>query len=118
LEDAKQVKVRTGALSVLFLAAVIFFFYILYDTQIVNGASYRERTAYSQLRVETVDTSRGEILDTYGRPLVTNTIRYQVTLDTSLMGQDRVEIVRDLLDICREEGVEWTDTLCISKTGP
>ena len=118
MEDAKQVKVRTGALSVLFLAAVTFFFYILYDTQIVNGDSYRERTAYSQLRIETVDTSRGEILDTYGRPLVTNTVQYQVTLDTSLMGQDRVEIVRDLLDICREEGVEWTDTLCISKTAP
>ena len=118
MEDAKQVKVRTGALSVLFLAAVAFFFYILYDTQIVNGALYRERTAYSQIRVETVDTSRGEILDTYGRPLVTNTIQYQVTLDASLMGQDRVEILRDLLDICREEGVEWTDTLCISKNAP
>ena len=118
MEDAKQVKVRTGLLSVLFLAAVSFFVYMLYYTQIVKGDSYRERTAYSQLRTETVDTSRGEILDTYGRVLVSNTTQYQVTLDASLMGQDRERILVDLLAICREEGVEWTDTLCISKTIP
>jgi len=118
LENAKQVKVRTGLLSVLFLAAVAFFVYVLYDTQIVHGEDYRVRTAYSQLRTEVVDTSRGEILDAYGRLLVSNTTQYQVTLNESLMGQDKVPTLLKLLEISRQEGVEWTDTLCISKSIP
>lgn len=119
MEDAKQVKVRTGLLTVLFLAAVVFFIYILYDIQVVNGDSYRVRSSYSQLRTETVDTSRGEILDAYGRVLISNTTQYQVTLDETLMDKDtKVQTLLKLLEISRQEGVEWTDTLCISKTPP
>lgn len=118
MEDAKQVKVRTGLLSVLFLAAVAFFIYILYDTQIVNGDSYRERTVYSQLRTEVVDTSRGEILDAYGRVLISNTTQYRVTLDESLMGNEKIQILLKLLEISRQEGIEWTDTLAVSENIP
>lgn len=118
MEDAKQVKVRTGLLFLIFLALVTVFAVLLYDIQIVHGYSYREQTAYSQLRTETVDTGRGEILDAYGRVLISNTTQYQVTLDESLMGERKVEILTKLLEICRQEGVTWTDTLCISKDLP
>ena len=118
MEDAKQVKVRTGLLTVLFLAAMTFFIYNLYDTQIVNGDSYRVKSSYSQLRTETVDTSRGEISDAYGRVLVSNITEYRVTLDETLMGVDKIPTLLKLLEISRQEGVEWTDTLCISETAP
>lgn len=119
MEDAKIVKVRTGLLSVIFLVAVVFFVYILYDTQIVHGADYRQRTAYSQLRTEVVDTSRGEILDSYGRLLVSNTTQYEVTLDESLMSADtEAATLLKLIEISRQEGVEWTDTLGISREEP
>jgi penicillin-binding protein 2 len=67
-----------------------------------------------------VDAARGEILDSLGRVLVSNRVTYQATLDTSLMGDDasRNATIRELLELCRDLDVEWTDTLPISDTAP
>ena len=118
MEDGKQVRLRTALLLLLFLAVLAAFFYVLYDTQIVNGASYRQRSSYSVPKTETVETSRGEILDAYGHLLVSNATQYQVTLDTSLMGSRRSEIIAGLLEVCRQQGMTWTDTLPITQSAP
>lgn len=66
------------------------------------------------------DAARGKILDNLGRVLVSNRVSYQVTLDTSLMGtaQQRNEILMELLDLCREQGVTWSDTLPVTAQAP
>lgn len=118
MEDGKLIKRRTVMLLVLFLAVLAAFFYVLYNLQIVNGSSYRQRAFYSVPKTETIETSRGEILDTYGRVLVSNTTQYQVTLDTALMGKERMNCIAELLELCRQEGVTWSDTLPISRDAP
>jgi len=65
-----------------------------------------------------VDSSRGEITDRYGRVLVTNAASYNVTLNTTLMGDHRNEILAQLLALCRESGVTWTDSLPITASAP
>ena len=116
--EARRLRLRTGLLITLFCTVLAGFFAVLYQVQIVDGASYRSNTNYNTVQTQQVNSVRGDILDTYGRVLVTNEVSYNVELDWEAMGSDRLAILTRLLEICREEGVEWTDSLPISKTAP
>ena len=117
-QEARQLRVRSGGLIFFFLLVLGAFFGVLYQLQIVNGDSYLERAFYTTGETETVDSVRGEILDGYGRVLVSNTTGYEVTLDLSVMGEERNAILTTLIGLCVEEGVEWKDSLPVSDTLP
>ena len=90
----------------------------LYDLQINQGTDFYEQSQRKIAETQVVDASRGQILDRNGQVLVSNQAVYQVKLNTSLMGDDRNDVILKLIRVAREEGVEWTDTLPISKTAP
>lgn len=119
-EDNHIVRRRNRVLFAVLALLMGMFCYVLYDLQIVHGAEYLESSRYTIVQTETVEAARGELLDTLGRVLVTNRVTYQVTLDTSLMGtvQQRNETLLELLELCRVQGVEWTDTLPITAQAP
>ncbi len=116
--EAHRLKLRSNLLIAIFCAILAGFVAVLYQAQIVEGAGYRSNSTVRNIQTEQVDSVRGEILDRYGRVLVTNEVSYNVALDYSAMGSGRNEILALLLDICREEGVAWTDDLPISKAAP
>ncbi len=105
------------ALTALLLGA---FAGVLYDLQVVNGAYYQGVSVRRITNRETVEAARGEILDRYGRVLVSNRATYQVTLDTSMMGEEaqRNANLLELISICRTQGQEWSDTFPLSKQAP
>ena len=93
----------------------------LYTLQYTNGAEYAAQSVTRIAETQTVAASRGLILDRNGTVLVSNKSSYQVSLNTSQMGKDNEERCANLLaliQISREEGVEWADTLPISKEAP
>ena len=90
----------------------------LYDLQIRQGEEYRRQSQYKIAEKETVEASRGWILDRNGRVLVSNETVYQVRLDTSLMDEERNDILLALLQAARETGVEWNDSLPITAQPP
>ncbi len=117
--EARRLKLRSNLLIFLFCGVLAGFFLVLYQLQIVRGADYRSSTNVHISDTEQVDSIRGEILDRYGRVLVTNELSYNVELDWDAMPADqRLDILSALLKVCREEGVEWADSLPISKTAP
>ncbi len=116
--EAQRLKLRTNLLIALFCAVLGGFAAVLYQAQIVEGDSYLANSDVRDIQWENVDSVRGDILDRYGRVLVTNEVSYDVQLDTTVMGSERNAILEQLLAICREEGVEWADSLPISKTAP
>lgn len=116
--EARRLKLRTNLLIALFCAVLGGFMVVLYQTQIVHGDDYLISTNTHITQPQQVDSVRGEILDSCGRVLVTNEVGYNVELDWDAMGSQRNEILTRLLEICREEGVEWTDTMPLSKTAP
>ncbi len=118
--DAKQFHNRVHFVLFVLGALAVTFVLVLYNLQIVHGAEYRSQSVRKITNIETVEAARGEILDRYGRVLVSNRTGYQVTLNTKLMGAEasRNPNILALLDICRDQGVTWTDTLPISKTEP
>ena len=101
-------------------ALLLIFFGVLYNLQKVNGAYYLEQSNRKIANKETVEAARGELLDRYGRVLVSNRATYQVTLDTSLMGkeEERNPNLLELIAVCRAHGQAWTDTIPISETAP
>lgn len=116
--EGRQLRWRSGGLVALFVAVLLAYGFVLYDLQVVHGDDYRNDASYTTLQSETVDSVRGEILDSCGRVLVSNTTSYQVTLDTSVMGEARNEILAALIALCREEGVEWSDSFPVSGSAP
>ena len=109
--ERKQLLLRIGALVLVLAAMLTAYGVVLYDLQIVKGEDYAQQSVRKIAYPETVTASRGEILDSYGRVLVSNRTSYQVQLDTAQMGQERNDILLGLLEVCREEDVAWTDTL-------
>ena len=119
--EARQFRARLRVITLILVLIIGVFTAVLHNLQIVHGADYRERSVRNITKTETVEAARGQILDRYGRVLVSNRTVYQVTLDTSIMGEEaeRNPNLLALLEICREEGVTWTDeVLPISMTEP
>ena len=117
-DEGHRLRVRSTLLMVLFGCLLLGFFSILYQLQVVDGAQWRANANYNITQTETVDGVRGEILDRYGRVLVSNSLGYSVELDTASMGDHVNEVISQLLELCEKEGVEWSDTLPISKEAP
>lgn len=107
-------------LGMLLLLAVILFGLgsSLYDAQMIHGAEYLARSQNSIAETQTVEASRGDILDRYGRVLVSNRVTYQVALNTDAMEKNRNDILLALIRIARDAGVEWEDTLPITAQPP
>lgn len=115
--DGKQFHWRVRGVVGVLLIFILLFAWVLYDLQYVHGADYLAQSRRKIAKTETVEASRGEILDRYGRVLVTNSESYNVSLDTSFMKDVNATLTK-LLDICRTEGVTWADTLPISSEAP
>lgn len=118
--DGKRFALRSQVVLVLLCAVIALFAWVLFDLQVVNGSYYLEQSTRMIASTEPVQAARGAILDRYGRVLVSNRAAYQVTVDTRLMADEaeRNETVLKLLEICREQGVEWADSLPITREAP
>ena len=118
--DGTRFTLRLRFVAGIMAGILLLFFGVLYNLQIVNVDDYRRQATARIANQETVEAARGEITDRYGRVLVSNKTIYEVTLDRSTLGEEaqRNATLLKLLEICREEGVVWTDTLPISDTAP
>ncbi len=117
-QESQRLRVRLGVLIAIFSLFLLIYLGVLFNVQIVHGEEYLDNTTYTVVRTETVDTVRGEILDRTGKVLVGNRLSYNVALDLDHLGNDRAEVLGQLLDLCRSNGVTWSDSLPISDTAP
>ena len=93
---------------------------MLYNLQVLHVDDYRAQSVVKIANRKTVEAARGELLDRYGRSMVTNRATYQLTLNTGVMGEEAVRNANllELLNICRDNGLTWTDTLAVSTAAP
>ena len=118
--EGKQFHLRTLAVAGLLALLLLVFAGALYQLQIIKVDEYRAASTVKIANTETVEAARGEIVDRYGRTLVSNRATYEITLNTSIMGkeEERNAILLELIHICQDNGITWTDTLPISKDAP
>ena len=104
-----------------FLAVVLLVYLgILYDIQINDHDYYLTKSVNTIAKKEKVEASRGIITDRSGRPLVSNRSTYSLTFDSSLLkdGEDQNDALLRLLELCREQEVDWVDNLPITRQAP
>ena len=114
---------RLAFLGISLVVILALYFATLYKYQIVDGNRYYEESTNSIVSEETVIAARGNILDRYGRLLVSNRNCNNLLIDTDeLFASDDNNYANDaILRMCtiiQENGDNYTDELPISKTAP
>ena len=117
---------RLFFLGLTMLALVVLYVTTLYKLQIVDGTKYYEASTNSIVSDETVIASRGNIMDRYGRLLVSNRNCNNLLIDTDELlsdesdeGLDRANAtILQMCTIIRENGDTYNDELPISMSPP
>lgn len=110
-KDQSRYKVYTAFIGVLALVIVARLFWM----QIICGDDYMLQAEQKQLRSVTVAAPRGEIVDRYGQPLVTNKTGYSVQIQkTNLKNDEFNAILLKLYNLIEAHGEEVLQTFPIA----
>lgn len=115
--DSKQFHRRVWGVVVLLCLLLTSLGSVLYEAQMIDGDHYLSQSKWKIASTETVEAARGTLVDRYGRVLVSNRVIYQVTLNTSIMGDRRNQTLLELIQVSRQEGVGWADNLPMDAEG-
>ena len=116
-------KSRLAILAATLVVLLTVYIISLYNLQIVEGKKYYEQSKNNVVTTETVIAARGNILDRYGRLLVTNTSVNNLIINTGELfpNDDSVDsnaVILQLVNMVHEYGNEYTDWLPITDTPP
>ena len=111
---------RVAAMAVLFTVLMIVYLVFLYKLQIVEGEIYYNRSSELTSTERTVTAARGNILDRYGRVLVSNAECYNIKIDTEKLfaNEDPNRVILELINMVSGYGDSYTDDLPITKAPP
>lgn len=91
----------------------------LFSLQVINGAAYHEQAQNRLTSSSTVSASRGEIVDRYGRAMVTNESVYSLRIDYAYWDKDaQNSTILKLVQLIRDAGSREVDSLPISEQAP
>lgn len=117
--DDKQLKKRSVILYVLIVLLALMAISRLFSLQIIEGANYREISDSRLARNIPVKAPRGEILDRYGRALVTNREGYTVAIAKINDDKNALNrVVFNMATLFSSKGMEYDDSFPISQTAP
>jgi len=111
---------RLTFLSLLLATLLGLYMVTLYKLQIVEGAAYYESSTNSVVSTRTVKAARGDIMDRYGRLLVSNRTCNNIVIDEAeLFRQDDPNaVLLQMVEIIESFGENYTDTMPITKEAP
>lgn len=113
---------RLFAFGVLVAALIALCVVTLYKLQIIEGAAYYEESQNKQVSNQTVTAARGNILDRYGRVLVSNRECYNLKLSDTRLFSDEVEdpnaVILEMINMVEAAGETYIDDLPITKEPP
>ncbi len=111
---------RLVMLAVIFALLLGIYFVALYKLQIIGGREYYSVGETETKEETTIAAARGNILDRYGRVLVSNSLCNNLSINvTELFSQDDPNAI--ILELCKavnEFGDTYTDTLPITMEPP
>ena len=113
---------RLFAFGVLVVTLIVLCVVTLYKLQIIEGAAYYEESQNNQASNQTVNAARGNILDRYGRVLVSNRECYNLKISDTRLFSDEVEdpnaVILEMINMVEAAGETYIDDLPITKEPP
>lgn len=114
-------RLRTAFLAILVVIAVTLGLIRLMNVQIVNGDTYLQQSEYTSVYTQTIKSTRGQIVDADGNPIVENKVGFNVIIDDTYFPSDNKEaneILIQTVRILKEAKLEWNETLPITDSAP
>ncbi len=104
----------TGTIAIAVAFSLLVF--SLVKTQLIDGAEYKAASESLAVSTSKVEAVRGEILDSNGKPLVTNrqgsSVVFKYSEFPSSKNQDeRNELIYSLINLFEKNKIEWLDRL-------
>lgn len=91
----------------------------LVELQIVKGSEYKDISEKRLVRSVPVKAPRGEIVDRYGRPMVTNRMGFSLVFQKEYIKKDQLnQLIIDVIHTLQQTGDVYTDTLPVSLHEP
>ena len=111
---------RVAGMIVFLIILTTVYVYFLYQLQIIEGEEYYARSSMITNETRVVTAARGNILDRYGRVLVSNSETYNLTIDTTKLfaNEDPNETILGLVKMVEGYGDTYTDDLPITRDPP
>lgn len=111
---------RLVAMALILALLLTVYLVFLYQLQIIEGEEYYNRSNEVSSEVRAVTAARGNILDRYGRVLVSNTECYNLKIDTNKLfaNEDPNAVILELVNLVESFGDTYTDDLPISMEPP
>ncbi len=111
---------RVTGMVILLVLLLMLYVYKLYDLQIVEGEKYYNQSSEITTEESRVAAARGNILDRYGRVLVSNVECYNLSVDTAKLfdNDDPNAVILELIDMVEGYGDTYTDDLPITTVPP
>lgn len=111
---------RLVAMAVILLVLLTVYLVFLYRLQIIEGEAYYNRSNEITQTTRPVTAARGNILDRYGRVLVSNKECYNLQIDTDKLfaNEDPNAVILELVKMVQSFGDSYTDDLPISMEPP
>ena len=111
---------RVGAMVGIFILIMGIYLYFLYDLQIVQGDEYYQQSEMITQTKRVVTAARGNVLDRYGRVLVSNKECYDLRIDNSKLfaNDDPNAVILELVRMVESYGDSYADDLPITMTPP
>ncbi|MGN0982146.1 MAG: penicillin-binding transpeptidase domain-containing protein [Candidatus Limivicinus sp.] len=111
---------RLVAMALILLLLLTVYLVFLYKLQIIKGEEYYNRSNEISTTTRPVTAARGNILDRYGRVLVSNSECYNLQIDTDKLfaNEDPNAVILELVKMVQSFGDSYTDDLPISTEPP
>ncbi len=112
----KEFLSRVTVIIVIMAVFLCALFVRLFSLQIVKGESYRESSLKSLVKTVPLKAKRGDILDRYGRVIVTSSINYNVEISKyAKTTQTLNKTIYNLIRLMEKNDQRYTDNLPISE---
>ena len=111
---------RVAAMIAIMSTILVIYMYFLYDLQIIQGEEYYSLSERITSEDTVITAARGNILDRYGRVLVSNKECYNLKVDNVKLfsNADPNEVILELVRMVQSFGDNYNDDLPISAQPP
>ncbi len=111
---------RRTAMIVIVLLALAVYLVFLYQLQIIEGEEYYNRSNEVSTSESPITAARGNILDRYGRIMVSNKECYnlEIDIDKLFANDDPNAVILELVEMVQGFGDDYIDDLPITMTPP